>query len=272
MSARTLVIANCKGGTGKTTTAVNVAAELAHLGFGVLVVDLDPQGHAGSAFGVTAQSAEVTAHAVFRRRHADIAAWTCPGAIEGVDVLPADQGFKIHSALDEPDALARALGAVGDRYDIVVIDTPPSADLPLVAALTAADCVLIPTQLNHLAYRGVQQFTRLCFRVILERNPDLAAFGVVPIQLDARINLQRLILARMVSDFGSDRVFRGIRSDISLAEAFGVGRPIRQYKPNSRGAKDYSALVDDTLLYWHEHLVEREFETLPPSSRHEPRI
>jgi len=260
VSATTLVIANCKGGAGKTTTAVNVAAELAHLGQGVLLVDLDPQGHAGLGFGVTAACGEASTHAVFQMRGGDIAPSIRAGNVVGVDVLPADRGFKIHSAPNEPDRLAHALDDLGDRYDVVVIDTPPSADLPLVAALTAADCVLIPTQLNHLAYWGVQQFTRLCFRVILERNPNLGAFAVVPIQLDVRMNLQRIILARMVSDFGPERVFRGIRSDVALAEAFGVSRPVRTFKPNSRGAADYRALVQDDLLARNEWLKGRVSE------------
>jgi chromosome partitioning protein len=225
MSCKTIVVANCKGGTGKTTTTVNVASELAHLGFKVLVVDLDPQGHAGLGFGVTAARAEATSHALFRGPPSDITASVRRSAIAGVDVLPADPDFKIHSAFDEPGRLAAALHGLGGGHDVVVIDTPPSADLPLVAALTAADCVLIPTQLNHLAYRGVQQFTRLCFRVILERNPGLGGFALVPVQLDPRINLQRAILARMFLDFGPERVFRAIRSDIALAEAFGVSRP-----------------------------------------------
>ena len=250
MPAQILVVANCKGGTGKTTTAVNVSAELAGLGLSVLVVDLDPQGHAGLGFGVVAETAGATAHSVFRRADADLSAAVRPGNVAGVDVLPADPGFRIHTATDDPDRLKLALGALRDRYDLIVIDTPPSADLPLIAALVAADCVLIPTQLNHLAYRGVQQFTRLCFRVILERNPGLGSFALVPVQIDARINLQRSILARMFTDFGPEHIFRAIRTDISLAESFGHSCPVSQYRPNSRGSVDYRLLVKDIVSYW----------------------
>ena len=245
-----IAIANCKGGTGKTTTAVNVSAELAHRGRRVLLVDLDPQGHSGFGLGVFAHPGAAAAHHVFGDRAGQIADAIRPSAIERLDVLPADRGFKLRSAADDPMGLARALAGLGDRYDIVVVDTPPSPDLPLVAALVSAQSVLIPMQLHHLAHDGLQQFSRLFFNVATSLNPALKHFAIVPIQVDMRMHLQRLVLAKLLRDFGPERIFRGIRSDIALAEAFGSACPIRIYRPTARGAVDYNLLATDVLGFW----------------------
>ncbi|MCW6513069.1 ParA family protein [Lichenifustis flavocetrariae] len=250
MTAQVIAIANCKGGTGKTTTTVNLAAELTHRGRRVLLVDLDAQGHAGLGFGIFADQDEATAHQVFRRPDVNIAEAIRPSAWAGLDVLPADPAFKIHGTASDPHRLAKALAGLGDRYDTILIDTPPSADVPLVAALTAAHCVLVPSQLTHLAHHGLTQFSRLFFTVATGLNPLLNAFAIVPIQVDMRMHLQQTILAKLLQDFGSERIFRGIRTDVALAEAFGVRRPIRNYRPTTRGARDYNLLADDVFCFW----------------------
>jgi chromosome partitioning protein len=250
MGALVIAIANCKGGTGKTTTAVNLAAELAHLERRVLLVDLDSQGHSGLGFGVSTERHSATAHKVFRQSGVDLSASIRRTAFERVHVVPADREFTIPAAANDPHRLAEALAPLKDRYDVVLIDTPPAADLPLVAALTAAHCVLVPTQLTHLAHDGLVQFSRLFFKVATSLNPDLGAFAIVPIQMDMRTNLQQLILAKLLMDFGTQRVFRGIRTDVALAEAFGSGRPVRSYRPCSRGAADYGSLAEDVASSW----------------------
>ena len=250
MASQVIAVANCKGGTGKTTTAVNVSAELAHQGHRVLLVDLDPQGHSGFGFGVFADETAATAHQVFREPVADVASAIRQSSVERLDILPADRDFKIRGAAEDPHRLAQALASVRHRYDTIVIDTPPSADLPLIAALGCAQCVLVPMQLQHLAHDGLLHFSRLFFTVATGINPGLKHLAIVPIQIDMRVHLQRIVLAKLLRDFGPDRIFRGIRSDIALAEAFGSARPIRNYRPSARGAVDYGLLATDISSFW----------------------
>lgn len=251
LSARIIAVTNCKGGTGKSTTAVNVAAEMAAIGRKVLVVDLDPQGHAGFGLGIEAPKApEETVHQLFRQPGIDLTPLVRASAVPGIDVLPADPDFRSHNGCEHPGRLANALAPLRSCYDTVVIDTPPAIELPLLAALDAAESCLVPTQLQHLAEAGLRQFSRLFFTVAATSNPHLQGFAIVPIQVDMRTHMQRHVLAQLLRDFGGPRIFRGIRSDIALAEAFGSCTPVRNHKPSSRGAEDYMLLARDVSVFW----------------------
>jgi chromosome partitioning protein len=250
MVARVVAVANRKGGVGKTTTAVNVAAELASRGRRVLVVDLDSQGHASLGLGVAPACAGAGAHAVFRDSRLDLEAAIQTSESCRLDVLPPERELQSADYGSDPLRLARALAPVAARYDDIVIDTSPAVDFAMVAALAAADRLLIPTHLQHLAYDGVSKFARVLFSVTTRLNRNLVDFAVVPVQVDMRVNLQRVVLAQLLADFGRPRIFRGIRSDVALAESFGSRTAVRYYRPQSRGAADYAGLTDDILSFW----------------------
>jgi chromosome partitioning protein len=250
MTFHVIVVANRKGGVGKTTTAVNVAAELAHRGQKILLVDLDPQGHAGLGVGITRSNSDPAVHHLFRPQGLDLRAAIKSSRIGRIDVLPAQHDFQVHEAVNDPLRLARGLADIGSAYDQIVIDTSPTVDITSLAALASADHVLIPTQLHHLAYDGVVRFSSVLLKVATTLNQRFRGLAVVPIQIDMRTNIQRHILAKLLQNFGPKRIFRGIRSDVALAEAFGSGTSIQHYRPNSRGAVDYALLTNDILSFW----------------------
>lgn len=250
MAAHVIAIANRKGGVGKTTTAVNVAAELAGRGHKILLVDLDPQGHAGIGLGVTRAKSEPAVHHLFSSQGIDLRSAVKPSSIDGIDVLPAAHDFQVHEAVNDPLRLVRGLATLGEAYDEIIIDTSPTIDITSLAALAAAQHVLIPTQLQYLAYDGVLRFSSVLLKVATKLNQRFRGLAIVPIQIDVRTNIQRLVLAKLLMNFGPKRIFRGIRSDVALAEAFGAGTSVRHYRPNSRGAADYALLTNDILSFW----------------------
>jgi chromosome partitioning protein len=250
MAAHVIAVANRKGGVGKTTTAVNVAAELAERGRRILLVDLDPQGHAGLGLGVAAAKGEPAVHQLFRRDPIQLANAVKVSNCVGLDVLPAERDFQVHEATNEPLRLAAALLSFNDIYDDIIIDTPPTVDVTLLSALAAAHHVLIPMQLQHLAYDGIVRFSQVLFKVATALNRRFTGLAIVPIQIDVRITMQRVILAKLIKDFSDKRIFHGIRTDVALAEAFGSNTAVRHYRPQSRAATDYALLTDDILSFW----------------------
>ena len=247
--AKIIAVANCKGGCGKTTTAVNLSAELAARGHKTLLVDLDPQGHAGLGLGFAGDPHGIFAHDILRGEPVDFAR-VFRSASTGLDLLPADRKFEPSTARPDPHVFAQALTAIETTYDVVVLDTPPAADLPMVAALTAAHDVLAPTQLTPLAHDGLTRFSQVFFYVATRLNPNLGAFAITPIQIDLRTRVQQAVLAKLITDFGPQRLFHGIRADVALAEAFDYGRPARDFRPGSRGAVDYAQLAEEVEKAW----------------------
>lgn len=248
MSGRILAVANRKGGTGKTTTTVNLAAAVAARGLRVLVVDLDTQGHAGLGFGVRAAAGEPTVHDLYRGAGAaDLGRAIRSTRVEHVDVLPADRGFSGPDGPVAPLGLATVLRPLAEAYALTLIDTAPTADALLINALASAHHVLVPTQLHHLAVDGVGQFARSYFRVATTLNPELRGLSILPVQVDLRITMQREALEQLKTRFGSERLLAGIRPDIGLAEAFGREVPLRHFKNRSRAIQDFEVLCSHVM-------------------------
>jgi len=246
-----LTISNRKGGSGKTTTVVNLAAEWAGRGQRVLVVDLDTQGHVGFGLGVDSAKTAPAAHDVFRDPGFDIRAAVRPTAWPGLWCAPADPLYDGLDSLRDVSLLARQLRRPEmGVYDIIILDTPPSLDLVLTSALTAADAVLVPLLAHALSAEGVRQLSRLFYKTVTTTNPDLKLVGLLPIMACERIGHHRAVIADISRQFGPERVLRPIRSDIQLAAAFAARQPIRHFAPRSRGALDYYLLADELASCW----------------------
>jgi chromosome partitioning protein len=242
---RIITVCNRKGGAGKTTASVNLAAELAALGSRVLLLDLDTQGHCSVGLGVRAKNAVLTAHSIFTNPQARLmdAVHTTP--FENLWLVPANQWFEHGSGTRDELCLAHALAdaELAAKFDLVLIDTPPSLDVLLLNALAAAHWVLVPFIPHPLSFEGVRQLMRVLFKVMSSQNSDLKLLGFLPMMEADNIRQHRSITSDVARQFGAPRLLKGIRNDIKLAEAFAVGKPVRYYAPTCRGAQDFSDLA-----------------------------
>ncbi|MDQ2069417.1 ParA family protein [Natronospira bacteriovora] len=243
---RTIAITNRKGGSGKTTTAVNVAAELTARDARVLIIDLDPQNHVAIGLGLQ-EDVRIGSHCVFAGKESQLSQ-AIHSTPTGVDVIPADPAFDGSHPGGDWHRLRRALcHPAFEPYDVIILDTPPSMDSILMNALMASGSVLVPLIPHHLAAAGVRALSRLFMRASLSGGHQPNLLGILPVMVDRRVRLQRSVLDELAAEFGATRILRGIRSDIRLAEAFGEGRPVRDVAPRSRGSMDYF-LVAEALV------------------------
>ena len=253
--ARIVAVANQKGGVGKTTTTINLAASLALVGRRVLVVDIDPQGNLTSGVGQKGQSAPAgTIYDALTTATptAEPAPFLIPTAVDGLTLMPADRnltGAEIELvALPQREERLRALiTPLRDQFDHIFIDCPPSLGLLTLNALVAADAVLIPLHCEYFALEGLADLVGTIRRVRAALNPSLDIDGVLLTMFDERTNLGQQV-ANDVRQFFKEKVFRTvIPRNVRLGEAPSHGMPVILYDVKSRGAEAYLALAREVL-------------------------
>jgi chromosome partitioning protein len=248
MSGATVVaIANQKGGVGKSTTAINLGAGLAFQGERVLIIDLDPQGNTSSGLGIDRATIEMSTYDIIVD-DAPIVDVLEPTSVKGLHVVPATielAGAEIElvSMFSREQRLRKSLEAIGEDYDFVLIDCPPSLGLLTINGLAAADEVLIPIQCEYYALEGVSQLTRNIELVTGSLNPQLVVEGVVLTMFDGRTTLSADVVEQVRSHFGETAYRTVIPRTVRLSEAPSYGEPIEAYDDMSRGAIAYRELA-----------------------------
>lgn len=246
-----LAIANQKGGVGKTTTAVNVAAALALLGFETLLIDMDPQGNATSGLGFDKRQFEPNIYDVLvdlMPLEKTIKESAIPKlAVAGANPDLTGAEVELVAALARESRLKGALAGVKNRFKYVIIDCPPSLGLLTINALNAADRILIPIQGEYYAMEGLAQFVDAVNKVKAALNPKLAVEGGVLTMFDSRMTLSNQVKDEVSKFFGPALFATIIPRNIRIAEAPGFGQSILQYDAKSRGAEAYLALTRELL-------------------------
>ncbi len=250
--ARVISIANQKGGVGKTTTAVNLAASLAVSEKRTLLIDCDPQGNTTSALGFPRDPARRTLYQALILGE-PIERVTIEAKIEGLDLIPADKNLvgatvELVSMDEREYKLKGAIHGIREKYDFILIDCPPSLDLLTLNALAASDSVLVPIQCEYLALEGVSELLDTLMRLRRTINPALSVEGILLTMYDDRTTLSKQVAADLRSFFGSQVFESVIPRNVRLAEAPSHGMPVIFYDIHSKGAESYIQLAKEVMV------------------------
>ena len=249
--AKVIAIANQKGGVGKTTTGINLAASLAAAKMKTLLVDCDPQANATSGLGFSKKTSRKSLYHLLSGE----VSWQqglLGTELEGLDVVPADQNLagavvELVSVDRREYRLKEVLQPIRNQYEFILLDCPPSLNILTLNALVAADSVLIPVQCEYLALEGVSEMLGTLSQVRRQWNPGLAVEGILLTMFDERTNLSRQVASDLRAFFAR-QVFRTlIPRNVRLAEAPSHGQPIILYDVNSKGAKSYIQLALEVI-------------------------
>lgn len=249
---KAIAIFNQKGGVGKTTTNINLAACLAMKGKRVLIVDIDPQGNTTTGMGIVKKGLEYTSYDILVDKTIKAKQTIMRTRVENLDIIPASvnlAGAEIEMVRVESreKMLKRALDQVKAEYDYIFIDCPPSLGLLTINSLTAVDSVLIPIQCEFYALEGVSQLMSTIELVKKSFNPKLEIQGVILSMFDGRTNLSIQVVEEVKKYFRNKVYTTVIPRNVRLAEAPSYGMPITEYDPTSRGAEAYTEFAEEFL-------------------------
>ena len=249
---KAIAIFNQKGGVGKTTTNINLAACLAIKGKKILILDIDPQGNTTSGVGISKKDLDITTHEILVEDTYHPEEAIISTGIENLDIMPASvqlAGAEVEliELAGREKRLKRAIDILKPKYDYIFIDCPPSLGILTINSLTAVDSVLIPIQCEFYALEGVSQLMSTIDIVRRNMNPDLKIEGVILSMFDGRTNLSIQVVEEVKKYFKEKVYTTVIPRNVRLAEAPSYGMPVIQYDPKSAGAQAYMGFADEFL-------------------------
>ena len=254
---RIIAVANQKGGVGKTTTSINLAAARAEKGKKVLLIDTDPQGNATSGFGVDKNDLDYTIYELILEE-CGIRDCILDNVIPGVSIIPSNVNLAAAEieliGVDRKEfILKNEVDYISDKYDYIIIDCPPSLNMLTINSMTTANSILVPIQCEYYALEGLSQLIHTVNLVKERLNPSLAMEGVVFTMFDSRTNLSTQVVDNVKTNLNGYIFKTVIPRNIRLAEAPSYGMPIIKYDPKSTGADAYMSLAEELLEKYEPH-------------------